>query len=601
MVAMAQARQNPSTTSTDSTRSRTAVGTKRNATPSLLKLVKQPALDSEQGRIGGPSEDLQEGDDGTQAESLKEESTFPPVPPLPKEIMTNSEMPVPAKNSLPNRLMSVMKAASVAAMSWCSPRKRPASAQETGDVLLEEEPKIHLPPSAKVKVSKKLKHDNLLALARNARWNKGAVNELEAGFSASSSKKSKKAIRRTIEALLKEASKEALVPATPDSIKLLAGVLKKANYRAAHLYIAEYKLIHIEAGYAWTDLLDRVSQQCKRSALRGIGPGSRAYEVITNEVGRDFVKAAKVKVSKSFVPLARQLFEFGIIWMLRRAELCKVELDHIFLDLTGKKVTLKLPDSKTDQRAQGAFRVLQCLCAKKTCVVSCPFYVSMRLVDALNEKNWRGACRLSDSKLATKGQLEHSWKKLFGTKVTGHTPRRTGALRYIRHGWTIAQVAYLGRWKSSVIYGYAEEALESMAVNAHKSFNNVNTHSQDPESLLAANPHASTDWQAIKDQLTLEVEAMKVNQNKAHEALDKEVEAWKARAEGSNGLLPPYVQTTVSKVVHANMRVASCSPPPFWQTLCGWRYHLSGFVFASGSEIQVNCAKCLHLARSNEV
>ena len=52
----------------------------------------------------------------------------------------------------------------------------------------------------------------------------------------------------------------------------------------------------------------------------------------------------------------------------------------------------------------------------------------------------------------------------------GHSARRTGALRYIRHGWAIPQVAYLGRWKSAVIYEYVAEALESLPVNANQSF-----------------------------------------------------------------------------------------------------------------------------------
>ncbi len=41
-------------------------------------------------------------------------------------------------------------------------------------------------------------------------------------------------------------------------------------------------------------------------------------------------------------------------------------------------------------------------------------------------------------------------------------------MRYLREGWSIAQVAYLGRWKSSVVYKYAEEALVEMPVLSEK-------------------------------------------------------------------------------------------------------------------------------------
>ena len=63
-----------------------------------------------------------------------------------------------------------------------------------------------------------------------------------------------------------------------------------------------------------------------------------------------------------------------------------------------------------------------------------------------------------------------SWKTLYGSTITGHSARRSGALQYIRDGWPVSQVGYLGRWKSNVILEYAQEALESMAVNAGITF-----------------------------------------------------------------------------------------------------------------------------------
>ena len=38
-------------------------------------------------------------------------------------------------------------------------------------------------------------------------------------------------------------------------------------------------------------------------------------------------------------------------------------------------------------------------------------------------------------------------------KATGHSARRSGALHYIREGWDIPQVGYLGRWKSAIRQG----------------------------------------------------------------------------------------------------------------------------------------------------
>lgn len=51
---------------------------------------------------------------------------------------------------------------------------------------------------------------------------------------------------------------------------------------------------------------------------------------------------------------------------------------------------------------------------------------------------------------------------MFGTEVTGHSGRRTGAFHYMRSGWAVRQLAHLGRWKSNAILSYAEEALEQL-------------------------------------------------------------------------------------------------------------------------------------------
>lgn len=46
----------------------------------------------------------------------------------------------------------------------------------------------------------------------------------------------------------------------------------------------------------------------------------------------------------------------------------------------------------------------------------------------------------------TKAELVKDWRNLFGKDIlTGHSPRRPGASHYIRKGWAVAQVGYLGK------------------------------------------------------------------------------------------------------------------------------------------------------------
>ena len=69
---------------------------------------------------------------------------------------------------------------------------------------------------------------------------------------------------------------------------------------------------------------------------------------------------------------------------------------------------------------------------------------------------------------ATKAQLVADWRAVLGDTTTGHSTRRSGALQYIRKGWSSSQVAFLRRWKSNIILEYAKEALQSIPLNADK-------------------------------------------------------------------------------------------------------------------------------------
>ena len=446
--------------------------------------------------------------------------------------------------------------------------------------------------------TKKQKAANILAIARRASLSKTTTRALERDFASVTSMKSKKAIRNTVNSVFKEARGSSGLPPTPDKIKLLGGILKAAGYRAAGNYLGEYKLMAIEGGHEWSDQLERTLKLTKRSSTRAMGPKKKAAEVETSEAGENFAVKVSTKAPKK-VPLAAELFEFGVIWMLREVELAAIKKDHILLDFQNKKVTFTLPVSKGDQEASQVKRVLQCLCGRNICYMSCPFYTSVRLLDRMRALGLSRACMNRKSRLASKAQLVEDWRLLYGTMVSGHSARRTGALRYIRQGWAIAQVAYLGRWKSSVIYEYAAEALESLPVNVGEVFGPKR---ETPDTGLVAGGFegASKDEiEGIKNYLLAELEAAKVDQNKALQNLDKEVDELRARDIRLGNKLPPAVQSLPSRVVHYNMDIASCSPPRAWRTVCGWHYHRSDFVFVTKVDGLHLCKKCWDLARGS--
>eukprot|EP00435_Cladocopium_sp_Y103_P049698 s2086_g15.t1 len=427
------------------------------------------------------------------------------------------------------------------------------------------------------------------AIARRASV-KDTLENLERDFASNTSRKAKAAIRTTINSVFKESKGLTPMPPTPEKVKLLGGILKAAKYKAANNYLGEYKLLAIELGHEWTSQLERTLKLTKRSAARASGPKTKAPEVAVNETGEVFA-ARDPMIAPRKVPLAGELFDFGVIWMLREIELAAVTKDHISLDFSPKRVKLTLPVSKGDQEGLEVKRVLQCVCEQRICDISCPFYVAVRLLDRMVALDLELACVTQKKKPATKAQLVTDWKRLFGESVTGHSARRAGALRLIRRGWSIPRVAHPGRWKSSVIYQYAAEALESLPVN---------TAPCTPAAPIQRGP-TFEELENIKNYLLAELSLAKEDQRKATEMLDAEVEAMKARNTQHGDRLPPVVQAVASKIVHYNMDMASCSPPQVWRTLCGWHYHRSDFVFITKVDGLHLCRKCWDLAQSNRV
>ena len=141
---------------------------------------------------------------------------------------------------------------------------------------------------------------------------------------------------------------------------------------------------------------------------------------------------------------------------------------HIsFLD-KEKAVSIWLPKSKTDQRAAGVRRTLAC-CGKKTCLDLCPWRLACKVLKAARKKGFFGSTPLflgDKFKAVTKAGFVNAWKDMFGDDVSGHSPRRSGAMYYVRAGLPIQELAFLGRWRSSVVLCYAEEALQEKPMRA---------------------------------------------------------------------------------------------------------------------------------------
>ena len=440
------------------------------------------------------------------------------------------------------------------------------------------------------------KGDKAKEIAKKIASGSDIVKELENKFNAVSSFGPKESKAKLVDELLQaiEGSRMAY-PLSVDSLKMLAATLLKAGYKSAEQYLGEAKLRHVELGFKWTEQLDLAMRRCKAAVTRGMGPRKRAPEL---PQARMWSMMASPDPPGTVVKWAKELFLFAAVWMLRCAELVKLRAKDIVLNPVERTVKLMWKESKTDQKAGGVSRVLQCVC-KDSCSINCPVRLSDDLKKKVEKRKTEGdhLCALKRSgEKATKAQVVASWSRVWAMKLTGHSARRSGALQYIRHGWQISQAAYLGRWKSGVIYNYAAEALESLPVNKEeKSFvqnlDNKDTRGLDKVELGKEALHL----------LELEVAEFRRDAEGALKTLKEEVKNLETNF-GNAMDSPPNVQSVVSTGVHRNVTMVANTPPALWKTWCGWHFRGGNFWFVSPTT-EVTCVKCLaHMdAQSKEV
>ena len=169
-----------------------------------------------------------------------------------------------------------------------------------------------------------------------------------------------------------------------------------------------------------------------------------------------------VKKMRSWPSRPGLAFIWAAIWMLREIELRNMLTSHVTLNQKTKSVTIWLPISKTDQSAGGVRRTLGC-CRRRTCSFLCPWKLATKVLSAARKPGVNHALPLFSGdkvKTTTKSAFIAAWKHMFSEDVSGHSPRRSGAMYYVRNNVPIQELAFLGRWRSSVVLSYAEEALQ---------------------------------------------------------------------------------------------------------------------------------------------
>eukprot|EP00435_Cladocopium_sp_Y103_P070826 s648_g36.t1 len=227
---------------------------------------------------------------------------------------------------------------------------------------------------------------------------------------------------------------QPVLPLSRDTVEGVAAALKEAGMRSGSQYLAELRLIHVEAGYEVQAWLKRAFDLCRSGLDRERGPVKRAREV---RVESEAVDKLKKTCHKRACPQHGGLmFLWACIWMLREIEARNMKLKDV--------------------------RTLSC-CGHTPCKDVCPVKLAIAVVSLAKKKtNTWGMPLFTDAKglFVSKQGVIACWKAIYGQETSGHSPRRSGAMYYVRQGLPIQELAFLGRWKSSVVLVYAEEALQ---------------------------------------------------------------------------------------------------------------------------------------------
>jgi hypothetical protein len=294
-------------------------------------------------------------------------------------------------------------------------------------------------------------------------------------------------------------------------------------------------------------------------------------------------------------------------------------MGSVSLDLERREVTLLLSMSKTDPGGKGARRTRSCVCSwppEEEGEIDCPFHATVKVM-AGRTKVLRGmgyeeeelkeftvvgqvgcpalmvskeamiAALRKDAEEACKSVnlAKHRLAALNFERVTGHSLSRSGAKDAVkRHGLPLAMVQWLGRWGSSAVQGYVEDALEEM-----------------PE-----NKAALTTWEGVARK-TLEQTAKFEEIQKMIEMVKTEVRTNDQNTrtmvqEIRDQARPKLVLNLSTLMVHATARSDSSEwvgNPLNWVTRCGgWRWAAAGRLAKPLSareqvgEAVAICSKC---------
>jgi hypothetical protein len=295
----------------------------------------------------------------------------------------------------------------------------------------------------------------------------------------------------TWETLARAAGFEAPFRLTPDLVSSVMGALKAASFRSAaeYLYIARQE--HVARYEGLSQSMCLLIRQYARSVRRGLG-AARHTEPLPLERFHELSNSGPWTPRGCLTPKA--MLSFGSHFLLREIELANVLTEHVTVAIVNgkKEVAVQLPVSKSDYRAVGITRRLNCCCLAVRDPHVCPVCIAERQLEywqtllgieqVVGRPLFPTACGAVPTKASVVDDIRYAAKEL-GLPLwnlqgqwrhTGHACRASGAIFYSLAGIEIQLIQLFARWGSDAFKIYILAAPLQRATNiasrAHATF-----------------------------------------------------------------------------------------------------------------------------------
>ena len=390
------------------------------------------------------------------------------------------------------------------------------------------------------------------------------------------------------------ARKLAPWPFDPAKIALAAALLRKGGYRSAPAYLSACKREHVRLGHPWSEAHDLEMRDCMRAVTRGLGPARQAEPFDLKAVGEIDEESNLLLPLATHPALPKQAVVFASWWLLREIELASIMVSQITLsgrvvqldagdfDVEGSTcgtATVDLPVSKADVRALGKRRTLRCACPSALC----PLATAKFLVDQARARP--SSSGVSDEfvpliadgagRPVTKAAVVATFKKVAlaagmapSARITGHSPRVTGAQRMALAGISEWRIQVFGRWGGATVLRYIRDTLVDADAH-HIAAEVVHIDAKPLQAIIAEAPASSSGTADLAAEALAArpagpgetLEQLAAEYAKLRADLDFRLKAAEART------CPQFVACRSSRRAHA---VANSMV-----TMCGWEWSAS--------------------------